>query len=157
MSWQFFLALRYLTAKRKEKFISLISLISILGVALGVFSLIIVISVMSGFDDDLKEKITGTYAHIEVASDYWLTPSAELAGKILNTPHVEAVSFFVNAQALIRKDNSVLGVIVKGIVPKEEVQVNKLKSYLKEGSLDLESSGMVIGSELGFRLGVGLG
>jgi len=87
MIWQIFVSLRYLTAKRKEKFISLVSLISILGVAVGVAALIIVISVMSGFDEDLKEKIIGTYSHIEIVSDYGIKPSQEFIDKILNTEH----------------------------------------------------------------------
>ena len=83
MPWQLFVSLRYLTAKRKEKFISLISLISILGVAVGVAALIIVISVMSGFDEDLKDKIIGTYSHIEVTSDYGIKPSTEFSDNII--------------------------------------------------------------------------
>jgi lipoprotein-releasing system permease protein len=74
MIWQLFVSLRYFSAKRKERFISLISLISILGVAIGVAALIIVISVMSGFDEELKDKIVGTYSHLEILSDYGIEP-----------------------------------------------------------------------------------
>ncbi len=90
MGWQLFVALRYLTSKHKEKFISIISLISVLGVAVGVAALIVVIAVMNGFDNDLKEKMIGTNAHIVVESDYGMKPSEEILSKITQTPHVLA-------------------------------------------------------------------
>jgi len=152
MPWQLFVSLRYLAARRKERFISIISVISILGVAVGVAALIIVISVMGGFDENLQEKIVGTYSHIEVVSDYGMQPSAELANKILKTRHVKAVSFFLNGQALLRYGGSVTGVMVKGINPKDEVKVGKLAQYIKEGSLDLGDNGIAIGSELAAKL-----
>jgi lipoprotein-releasing system permease protein len=157
MSWQLSVSLRYLTSRRKEKFISLISLISVLGVAVGVGALIIVIAVMSGFDEDLREKIIGTYSHIEIISDPYMKPSAELVGMILKTPHVTAVSFFLNGQGLVRSGDSVTGVIVKGVVPKDEVRVNRLGEYMKKGSLDLAGGGIVLGNELAEKLGVKVG
>lgn len=158
MSWQLFVALRYLTAKRREKFISIISLISILGVAVGVAALIIVISVMSGFDDDLKEKIIGTYSHIEVTSDYGIKPSEEFTNKILSTKHTVAMAYFLNGQALVQKDEKVTGVVVKGVEPKDEVNVNKLGEYLKSGNLEgLTEGGVVVGSELAGKLAVNIG
>ena len=157
MPWQSFIALRYFSAKRKEAFISIISLISILGVAIGVAALIIVISVMSGFDEELKEKIVGTYSHLEILSDYGIEPTNQLAGTITGTPHVEAFAYFLNGQALIQKDTSVIGVIVKGVDPKAEVRVKKIGDYIKSGSLDMPAGGAVIGSELAGRLGLKVG
>ena len=157
MNWQLFVASRYLTAKRKEKFISIISLISILGVAVGVCVLIIVIAVMSGFDEDLKSKIIGTYAHIEVVSDYGVKPSKEITDLILSTKHAEAASFFLNGQALVRSGESVTGVIVKGIRPEDEVRVKRIGDYLKSGSLDLKDDSIVIGSELANKMNVKIG
>ena len=156
MLWQLFVASRYLAAKRRERFISIVSLISILGVTVGVAALIIVISVMSGFDDDLKDKIIGTYSHIEVVSDYGMKPSEEITSSILDTQHVQASSFFLNGQALVRRGDAVTGVIVKGIVPRDEVRVKKIGQYLNKGSLKLNDGGIVIGSELASRLGVKL-
>lgn len=157
MPWQLFVAFRYLTAKRREAFISIISLISILGVAVGVGALIIVISVMSGFDDDLKDKIIGTYSHIEIISDYGVRPSVEFMDNILEVKHVDAASFFLNGQALIRKGDNVTGVIIKGINPKDEIRVKRIGRYIKSGSLDLEDNGIVIGSELAGKLGARMG
>lgn len=157
MSWQFLVSFRYLVSSHREKFISAISLISILGVAVGVAVLIIVIAVMSGFDEDLKAKMIGTNAHIEVLSDYGIIPSEELTGKVLSVGHVTAYSYFLNTQALIRHEESVVGVIVKGIEPKDEIKVSKLGEYMKQGSLDLDGSGIVIGSELAGRIGAKTG
>ncbi len=158
MNWHLFVSIRYLTAKRKEKFISLISLISILGVTVGVAALIIVISVMSGFDEDLKTKIIGTYSHIEVTSDYGVKPSREFTDKILGTKHVIAMAYFLNGQALIKKGDGVAGVIVKGIEPRAEVRVNDLGKYVKKGTLDnLKDGGIVLGSELAGKLDIDIG
>ncbi len=157
MGWQFFVSLRYLTAKRKEKFISIISLISILGVAVGVAALIIVIAVMSGFDDDLKDKIIGTNSHIVVEADYGIVPSEEMLSKVRDTEHVVAASFFLNGQALIRRGENVTSVVLRGIDPANEIKVNKLGQYIVKGSLDFDKSGAVIGSELAHRLKLELG
>lgn len=157
MSWQLFIASRYLTSKHKERFISLISTISILGVAVGVAALIIVISVMSGFDEDLKQKIIGTYSHIEITSDYGVKSSEELSGRILATPHVKAASPFLHGQALVRFRESVVGAIAKGIEPEGEVRVNKIGQYVTEGKLDLSGYGIVVGSELASKMGLKIG
>lgn len=157
MTWRPFVALRYLTSKRKERFISLISLISIAGVAVGVGALIIVISVMSGFDEDLKSKIIGTYSHIEILSDYGIKPSRELDASMLNTPHVRATAYFLNAQALLRRGSTVTGVIMKGIDPGAEPKVKDISRYMKSGTLDLKGSGVILGGELANKLGVKVG
>ncbi|MDD5422410.1 MAG: lipoprotein-releasing ABC transporter permease subunit [Candidatus Omnitrophica bacterium] len=157
MVWQLFVALRYLTAKPKEKFISLVSLISILGVAIGVAALIIVISVMSGFDEDLKEKIIGTYSHIEILSEYGVKPSAELTDAINSAKHVEASAYFLNSQALVRSGDNIMGVVAKGIVSEDEVKVKKIGGYIKSGSLDLNGDSVVLGSELANKLNVKIG
>ena len=157
MSWQLFIASRYLTSKHKERFISLISMISILGVAVGVGALIIVISVMSGFDEDLKSKIIGTYSHIEITSDYGVKSSGELAGSILGTPHVRAASPFLHGQALVRFGESVVGAIAKGIDPAGEVTVNNIGQYITEGALDVSGYGVVVGSELASKLRLKIG
>ena len=105
MGWQLFVALRYLTSRHKEKFISIISLISILGVTVGVAALIVVIAVMSGFDNDLKEKMIGTNAHMVVEADYGMNPSDEILSKVMSTPISSTVrsiltSFGLSTRAL---------------------------------------------------------
>ena len=152
MGWQLFVALRYLTSKHKEKFISIISLISVLGVAVGVAALIVVIAVMSGFDNDLKEKMIGTNAHMVVEADYGVKPSDEMLSKIMGTPHVLAASFYLHGQALIRSNENVTGVIVKGIDPIREESVSKIRVYITKGAVDFGGDGIIIGSELASRL-----
>jgi len=157
MTWRPFVALKYLTSKRKERFISLISLISVAGVAVGVGALIIVISVMSGFDEDLKSKIIGTYSHIEILSDYGVKPSRELDRSILDTPHVKARAYFLNAQALVRRGSMVVGVIMKGIDPESEPKVKDISRYVKDGTLDIGDNGVILGVELANKLGAKVG
>lgn len=157
MNWQLLVALRYLTSRHKEKFISIISLISILGVAVGVAALIVVIAVMSGFDNDLKDKIVGTNAHLAVESDYGIRPSSEFLSKVLENPHVIAGSFYLHGQALLQKNENATGVIVKGIEPKDEEKVTRLAGYLKKGSLSFGENGVVVGNELAARLRLNVG
>ena len=157
MQWQLFVALRYLTSRHKEKFISIISLISILGIAVGVAALIVVIAVMSGFDNDLKEKIIGMNAHLLIESDYGIKTSGELNASILSTPHVIAAAPYLHGQALVRFNENVTGVILKGIDSVQEEKICRIKSYITKGSLDFGSDGVVIGSELAARLKLKLG
>ena len=157
MNWLSLVALRYLTSKHKEKFISIISLISILGIAVGVAALIVVIAVMSGFDNDLKEKIIGMNAHLVIESDYGVKSTQELTATILSMPHVIAAAPYLHGQALIRYNENVTGVIVKGIDSEKEENICRIKSYLTKGSLDFGQDGVVIGSELASRLQLKLG
>jgi len=157
MDWQLFVAIRYLTSKHKEKFISIISLISVLGVAVGVAALIVVIAVMSGFDNDLREKMIGTNAHMVVEADYGVKPSDEMLSRITQTPHVLAASFYLHGQALIRSNENVTGVIVKGIDPVREESVSRIKAYITKGAVDFKDDGIIIGSELASRLKLKLG
>ena len=157
MPWQLFVALRYLISRHKEKFISIISLISILGVTVGVAALIVVIAVMSGFDNDLKEKMIGTNAHLVVESEYGMKPTGEILSKVMETPHVLGAAFYLQGQALIRSNENVTGVIVKGIDPVREEKVSKIKRYITKGAIDFGEDGIIIGSELASRLKLKLG
>ena len=112
MNWEFFVSLRYLAAKRREAFISLISLISIIGVAVGVAALIVVISVMSGFDNDLKDKIIGINSHIVVESDYGMADFKAVAARVREIGHVVASSAFVHGQVMARKGDNATGIIL---------------------------------------------
>ena len=157
MNWLYFVALRYLTSKHREKFISIISMISILGIAVGVAALIVVISVMSGFDNDLREKIIGMNAHLVVESDYGVSSSQDFIAKILEAPHVVAVAPYLHGQALVRRNENVTGVIVKGIESAGEEKISKIKTYLTQGTLNFDQDGIVIGNELASKLKLRLG
>ncbi len=152
MRYELWISLKYLLAKRKEKFISIISLISVLGVAVGVMALIVVLAVMSGFDNDLRDKIVGTNSHIIIEREGGIEDFDEILKKLEKIPYVLASAPFINVQALIRKEDTVIGVVLRGIDPKKEVTVTNLKRYLIEGDLNLSGNEVIIGKELSMRL-----
>lgn len=157
MKTELFISWRYLVTKRKEKFISLISLISVLGVAIGVAALIVVIAVMTGFDKDLRDKIVGNYSHITLAGYKPIDGSEyeNLEKKLFVNTHVKAISPYVQGQVLIREASRVFGIGLRGIDPIKESNVTKLKEYLIAGSLeDLSNDGIIIGKELAHSLGL---
>ena len=157
MRWEFIVSARYLMARKRERFISLISLISMAGVAVGVAALIVVISVMSGFDEELKDKIIGINAHLVVESAFGIEDASsvrERAGKI---PHVVASAPYVHGQAMLRSEENVTGILLKGIEPDSEATVNKIGSYMTRGSLRLGDDGIALGSELAKKLDLAVG
>jgi lipoprotein-releasing system permease protein len=159
MRTEFFISWRFFWTKRKEKFISLISVISILGVAIGVMALIVVIAVMSGFDRDLREKIVGNYSHITLAS-YRAIDNNEygnIVKKLALNPHVKGFSPYVQGQVLLKERDKFFAVGLRGIDPVAESKVSKLKEYLIAGDIaGLKEDGIIIGKELALYLGVGL-
>lgn len=160
MKTELFISWRYLVTRRKEKFISLISIISVSGIAIGVMALIVVIAVMSGFDRDLRDKIVGNYAHITLAG-YEGIDSQEYEGimkKVSLNPHVRGMSPYVQGQCLIKERDILFAANIKGIDPDKETQVTKIKKYIIRGDIDnLDLNGAVIGKELAAYLGIGLG
>ncbi|MFC1594189.1 ABC transporter permease, partial [Candidatus Omnitrophota bacterium] len=118
--YELWITLRYLTAHRKGSFISIISLISILGVAVGVMALIIVIAVMTGFDNDLREKIVGTNAHILVDGVYDETEYPELKKKLQEIDLIEATSPYVSGHVFLRYEDKIVGLALRGITIEEE-------------------------------------
>ncbi len=157
MRYELFISLRYLMAKQKERFISIISLISILGIAVGVMALIIVIGVMTGFDEDLKDKIVGSQSHIVVEQFKAITNPAEVIKEIKTEGQVKEASAFINGQAVVKSDEGIIGVILRGIDPNIEPKVTKIKEYLIKGDLNFGTDGIIIGKELSKRLGIFLG
>ena len=158
MRYELLVASRYLLAKRREKFISIISLISVLGVAVGVCALIVVIGVMTGFDNELRDKIIGANSHIIVEQEGGIEDSAALIKKIKTEPHVVSASPFLDGQALIRAKDTMQGVSIRGIVSADEARVSKLSSYVMSGSMSaLKGGGMLIGTEMARRFGLRLG
>jgi lipoprotein-releasing system permease protein len=162
MKTELFIGWRYLFTRRKEKFISLISLISILGIAIGVCALIVVIGVMTGFDKDLHDKMIGNYSHISISS-YGGIGAKEYDSIILKTapnPHVKGMSPYVLGQVLIKTDSKFFPVTIKGIKPYTETQVTKIKDYLVQGNIDrlqADREAVFIGKELAVYLGMGVG
>ncbi len=160
MKAELFISWRYLVTKRHEKFISLISIISILGLSIGVMALIVVLGVMSGFDRDLREKIVGHYSHITLSSQKPLSAqeAAVIRDKIAAAPHVTGVSAYVQGQVLLKEENKFFAVGLRGIDPQAEEKTTQLKDHLVAGSLDRMGPGtIVVGKELASLLGLELG
>ena len=155
MPFSFFLALRYL--KPKRTFLSIITLISILGVTLGVTVLILVISVMTGFDRELRQKVMEFDAHILVTTDDILRDWRTLKTKIDNTPDVVASAPFIQGPVIIEFENRRLAPMIRGVDPAQEEKVIPLQKFIKEGKLDLEGESTVLGIELARKLRVKVG
>ncbi len=157
MTYEGWIGLRYLIAK-KEPFLAVINFVAVAGVAIGVAALIVVIAVMTGFDNDLRDKIIGTNAHIVVEKEVGINNFQQVQGDIMKVEGVKATTPYVQGPLFIEYDGQSMGVMGRGIDPKTEPQVTKAKEYLKEGRLeDLDINGIVIGSELSIYLGKHLG
>jgi lipoprotein-releasing system permease protein len=163
LPFELLLALRYLRPKRT--FVSIITLISIIGVALGVAVLIIVISVMSGFDHDLREKILGFNAHIDVGNSNGrpMPDYARVAGIIASNKNVRGVSPLVIGKVLVEtqeetnKPSQADAPILRGVDPQAEGSVSVLPQSIVEGKFDLSGHGVVVGSGFARNLGLHVG
>ena len=142
--------------KRKERFVSLISLISILGVAIGVAALIIVLAVMSGFDKDLKEKIIGNYSHIVIEAPFPISNYAGIIRDINKLKHITASAPFIQNQAFLESPQQNRGVLVRGIDLNLESRVTDIERYLDQKTRDF-NKGVFIGKELSGILGLEAG
>jgi lipoprotein-releasing system permease protein len=168
MPFELFIGLRYLKAKRKSTFISIITFISTAGVALGVMALIVVLAVMTGFENDLKEKILGTNAHIVVIrSGAPMQEYRAVMEKLKGFKGVQAATPFIYNQVMLSSGKNVSGVVLRGIDVVTDRQVTRLSKSIVEGSIDgLEpemgqgsdtTPGLMVGKELAKHLNLFLG
>ena len=161
LPYTLFIAFRYLKSKKKQKGISFNTVVSVGGVALGVMTLLVVLSVMSGFREDLQKKILGVNAHVVVLSaDGTIHKYGGLLQKLEKWPHVAAASPFVMGQVMVSAGKAAQGVYIRGIDPRLEQKVTDIASHMKAGSFTALAGGppgLVIGSELADRLGVMVG
>jgi lipoprotein-releasing system permease protein len=164
MSFEFFIAKRYLKSKRKTKFVSVITLISVGGVLIGVTALDFILSMMNGFEKEVRSRIIGTTAHISVFAAYneGIDNYGELASRIKETKHVVDIAPYIYYKAAIASKTGSDGIVVRGIDPEKEKLVTDIERNLKLGSLDLEQEGdeppgIMLGATLADRLGVELG
>ena len=155
LPFSLFLALRYL--KPKRTFLSIITLISILGVTLGVTVLILVISVMTGFDRELRQKVIDFDAHILVSTEDILHDWRALKTKIDNTPGVVATAPFIQGPVIVEFENRRLAPMIRGVDPAQEEKVIPLRKFIKQGDLNLEGESAVLGVELARKLRVRVG
>lgn len=156
--YELFIGLRYTRAKRRNHFISFISLISLLGITLGMTALITVMSVMNGFQKEVRSRILGVASHIQVSGiDGKLTDWRQVAEEALRHSQVEAAAPYVSAQGMVSFDQVVSGVVVRGVLPGMEDKVADLGRMMIDGKLDdlvPGQFGIVIGRELSRALGV---
>ena len=159
--FELFVGMRYTRAKRKNHFISFISLTSMIGIALGVAALIIVLSVMNGFQKDLRTRILGVASHLEITgSNNTLEDWPSIAATTSKREHVLASAPYITAQAMLSYDQGVQGAIVRGILPSAEDKVADLGKSMRVGSLsDLRAGefGIILGADLAYSLGAQLG
>lgn len=155
------IGLRYLRAQRRNSFISFISLVSILGIALGVAVLIIVLSVMNGFQKEVRGRFLGIVSHIEVSRyDGYLAHWQALDRRVRGDTHVIATAPYINGQALLTAQGNVQGVMVRGIEPMHEAAVTDIGRNMVQGSLLALRPGhygIVLGARLAQQLGVRVG
>jgi lipoprotein-releasing system permease protein len=167
MSFEYFIGSRYLRAKKKETFISFITMLSIAGVTVGVMALIVVIAVMAGFESDLKNRILGIESHVVIMrhgspfSDYH-----KILGQVVNTNGVEAATPFIYTQIMLRSSSGVSGAVLRGINPESAGRVIKvldrstllkIKKMYRAKDTAGYVPGIILGKELARNLGLGMG
>ena len=166
MHYEWFISLRYLKAKRRHGFISLISLISVAGVAVGVMALIVVLAVMTGFTEGLRDKILGINSHIVLQRvGSMIENYQDLRQKTLTVSGIRAVTPYIYAQIMVTGGNGGTGAILRGVDPDSVQGVVSLGEQIISGSIKaLDSAadqgqqlpGILVGKELARQLGVGL-
>lgn len=173
MKYELFIGLRYLLARRSETFISLITVISILGVMIAVITLNVTIAVMTGFEEAIRDRLLGMNAHIVLfKSGEYLDEYQELIPQLMREEGVLSVAPAVNGQAIITSGSRVSGVVLRGIDPgKKDDGVVAIRRFIKEGSLQglktlhrvqikdrsVELPGVILGIRLAGQLGVMVG
>ncbi|HRZ87128.1 MAG TPA: lipoprotein-releasing ABC transporter permease subunit [bacterium] len=154
LPFELFISFRYLLAKRKEKFISIITFLSVGGVALSVMTLIIVIAVMTGFEKDMKEKILGASAQVTISADAPVSGPYKLVDLAMAQKHVTAAAPYVFGQVILKIRNRVIGVVARGIDVEREKTVTNLSRKITAGTYDLGDNDVLIGEEMAKRFGL---
>ncbi|HYN78357.1 MAG TPA: ABC transporter permease, partial [Lamprocystis sp. (in: g-proteobacteria)] len=157
-----YIGLRYTRAKRRNHFISFISLVSMLGIMLGIMALIVVLSVMNGFHKEIRERILSMASHATLSDPYGggMTDWRAAVDKARGHPDVVGAAPFVEVQAMLVGPSNVSGALVRGVLPVQEDQVSDLRHQMKLGSVDDLRAGefqIILGQDLAQYLGVGVG
>ena len=164
MSYEFFIAKRYLRSKRKSKYLSVITLISISGVLIGVAALTFILSMMNGFEKEVRSRIIGITAHVTILSSEGsgIKNHEELFPLINTHPQVKGIAPFIYLKAAIASKEESDGIVIRGIIPEKESEVTDIEENLIAGKFDLKKTegeypGIVLGATLADRLRVKLG
>jgi len=157
MNYENWISYRYLTAN-KGRFLSFLHLVSVGGVAVGVMSLIVVLGIMTGFGNNLREKIIGTTPHVAVERETGIRDYRQVLQQLSAVPGVVGVSPYIQGNVFIEEAGHAIGEVVRGVDPDTEGNVTKIKDYLVRGNIaDLSQNGIIIGSELANYFGYDLG
>ncbi|AXY56260.1 lipoprotein-releasing ABC transporter permease subunit [Acinetobacter chinensis] len=154
-----YIGLRYTRARRSNHFISFIALVSMIGLTLGVAVLITVLSVMNGFDRELKNRVLGMIPQATVSSTQILTDWPQLAKKVEQHEHVTGAAPFTQLQGMLTAQGQVAGIMVTGIEPEYEKKVSIIQNHMVEGSIDNLKKGefgIVLGKQMAESMGLGL-
>ena len=163
MSFELFVALRYLLARRKQAFISLISLISVLGVAVGVMALLIALALMTGLQAEVRDRIIGSEAHVSVFKAGGIQDVDAEISKMLQLPRVKGAAPALLDKAMITSETGLGFIDVKGIDPTRETNVTQLRTAMRKGSIEALARGaddvpaILIGTDLAEALEVNVG
>ncbi|HEU5339031.1 MAG TPA: ABC transporter permease, partial [Sulfuricaulis sp.] len=155
-----FVGLRYTRARKRSHFISFISLISILGITLGITALITTLSVMNGFGKELRGRILGVISHVTITETNGQLRDWKGTASQLQNPRIIARAPDITGQGMVSRGKTVSGVMVRGILPSEELQVSEFGHRMLEGrleSLKPGEFGVVIGSAIAWKLDLTLG
>jgi len=157
-------ALRYLFARRKQALISLISFISVIGVGVGVMAIIIALAMMTGLQQEVRDRILGASAHVNVWKKDGITDYHAEVARLRQVPHVVGAAPAILGQGLVAASGAQLPMQIKGIDPELEPSVTQLADSITSGSLALlapggpdDLAGIVLGSDLAHRLGLAVG
>lgn len=159
--YELYAGLRYTRAKRRNHFISFISLASMLGIAIGVTALITVLSVMNGFERELRTRILGMASHATISAfrgglENW----PGVAEQAAHNPEIVGLAPYIEGEGMVKVGGELSGTLLRGILPAEEVRVSDIGAHMKAGSLDALEAGaynIVLGYELATALGATLG
>ena len=155
-----FIGTRYTRAKRRNHFVSFISLTSMIGLALGVVVMIVVLSVMNGFDHEMRTRVLGMVPHATIEAARPIDDWQALAAKVKQNPQVEAVAPFTQMQGLLTNNGKVQKMLLNGIDPAQERKVSIIDAFIKQGSLDdlrPGEFGILLGDKAATKLEVKLG
>ncbi|MDH3379079.1 MAG: lipoprotein-releasing ABC transporter permease subunit [Gammaproteobacteria bacterium] len=158
---ELFIGLRYTRAKRRNHFISFISATSMLGIVLGVWALITVLSIMNGFEGELRDRILTVASHVTVSGeDGWLNDWQRVARQVEQHSQVTASAPFILGQGLVTNRGDVSGALIRGVLPEREKHVSAIYEHMEQGEFETLEAGafrIVLGDDLARRLGVAMG
>ncbi|HEX9813002.1 MAG TPA: lipoprotein-releasing ABC transporter permease subunit [Burkholderiales bacterium] len=158
---ELFVGLRYVRARRRDHFISFISLVSILGITLGIAALITVLSVMNGFGKELRSRILGVASHITIAGlDGQVSDWRGVAERARGDAHVVGAAPYILGQGMLARGKAVSGALVRGVLPRQEREVSDIGDKMIEGSLAALKPGefgVVVGAALAWKLDLAVG